>query len=176
VQQCIPSLGQQGTSQEQHPSEPRRYVDIMPPSPIVVRRLILWYSQEERQKHATPPPSRPGSMYRKGSGEANVRFQNILQVMIDTPPASPRALSAEDLDRHRGQRTASPERQFACDGWCRTRQMSATPEHGDVVCWVSSHPSIPRTDPLVFPRYPSRLLTTAKFLGMQVRGTVTVSR
>jgi len=124
----------------------------------------------------TPPSSRPGSMYRRGSGEANVRFPSLIKLMMDASPDSSLVLSAEDLNKHHGQRTASPERQFTCDGWCRTEQPSATPEHGDVVCWVSSLPPIPVLIPLLFRRYPFRLLMTAKFLGMQARGTAGASR
>ena len=85
-------------------------------------------------------------------------------------------MDVEDPNNHFGQRTASPERQFGCDGWCRTWGIFATPEYGDVVCWVSSHHSIPRVNSLVFRRYPSPLPTTAKFLGMQVQGTEAASR
>lgn len=124
----------------------------------------------------SPPPSRPGSMYRRGSGEANVRFPSLIKLMMDASPDSPLVLSVEDSNKHHGQRTASPERQFTCDGWCRTGQPSTTPEHGDVVCWVSSHPSIPVLTHLLFRRYPFRLLMTVKFLGMQARRKAGASR
>lgn len=47
---------------------------------------------------------------------------------------------------------------------------------GDVVCWVLSHPSIPRIDTPVFFVDMSRLLTMVKFLRMQARGTAGASR
>jgi len=114
----------------------------MRPSPVVARRLIPWYSQEELQKHRLP---RAGSaLYR--NGEVNVCLHSPIQLMMDGSPESSLVLSTEDLDKHLGQGTASPERQFVCDGWCHTEQPSETPEHCDVVCWVSSHPFIPRID------------------------------
>jgi len=86
----------------------------------------------------TPPSSRPNSMYGEESGEADVRFHDLIQFVMDPSPGSSLVLSAEDLNKHFGQMTASPEPQFVCDGWCRTRQPSATPEHGDVISISSS--------------------------------------
>ena len=79
----------------------------------------------------TPPRSR---MSRLGSGEHNVHSQSISQVMEMEP-----RLSDEDVDKHRGERTASPERQYnECEGWCREyMQRKGSLPHADVVCLVS---------------------------------------
>ena len=46
----------------------------------------------------------------------------------------------KDLNKHLGQRTASPERDFPCDGWCRSRQAPAAPsDHPDVISISSSN-------------------------------------
>ncbi|KAF9652770.1 peptidase C14 [Thelephora ganbajun] len=85
----------------------------------------------------SPPPSRRRSTYRKGSGEASDRFPSLLQ-LIQTGPV-PMTL-IEDPDKHYGERCASPERQFACDGWCRKmmpRKASLT--HADVISISSSN-------------------------------------
>lgn len=158
-------MGKQGRSQEQYPPKPRRYVGTIRCAPHLSSPVGL-FSITVRKNYGgtqTPPPGRPNSMYGRGSGEANIRSHNLIQPTTDASPDSSSALSADDSNKHR---TASLERQFACDGWCRMRQPLATPEHGDVVCLVSSHPSIPVLTPLLFHRYPFRFLTTAKFLGM----------
>ena len=123
----------------------RNYIGASVPCAARLSLPIVLFSGTVRRdcrSTQTPPPSRPGSVHRKGSCETNVRFYNLIQLMMDPSPDSSLVLSTEDSGKHFGQRTVSPERQF-CDGWCRTRQMSTTPEYGDVVCWVSSYPSIP---------------------------------
>ena len=89
-------------------------------------------------------------MYRKGSGEASVHFPSLIQIMMDPSPDSLPTPLTKDPNKHSGQRTASPERQFTCDGWCRKEQVSAAPEHGDVVCWGFNSSLYPSLTPLFF--------------------------
>jgi len=106
-------------------------------------------------KYTHPPlPSRPSSTHRKGSGEANVHYPGMTQqlnqpVVICPTPVPMRWI--EDSDKHCGERTTSPERQFVCEGWCRTTMpKKATLEHADVVRWILNHPSIPSYLPPCF--------------------------
>jgi len=84
-------------------------------------------------KYIPPPPlpSRPNSTYRKGSGETNVHYPGMAQQLMQ-----PMVICEE--------RTMSPERQFVCEGWCRTTtSRNATLEHADVVRWILDYHSIP---------------------------------
>jgi len=84
----------------------------------------------------SPPPSRPSSTYGMRSGGANVHFLDL--IVTDTHSEPSPAVPIEYWYYHFGQRTTSPERQFECEGWCRTRPMEATPEHADVISISSS--------------------------------------
>ena len=64
------------------------------------------------------------------------RHRSLLQLAMEEQLATEEPQQSvwfpEGLDEHLGRRTASPERKFQCDGWCRERPMLA--DHADVVC------------------------------------------
>ena len=110
------------------------------------------------------PPSRR-STYR--IGEATDHLSGILQRLQTVWVSEP--------DKHYGERCASPERQFKCEGWCRTMiPRRSTLEHPDVVRWASDNPSILSHLHPPSRRYPSLLQMMVKSLGMQVNPTATV--
>jgi len=141
------AVGQQRRTYEQYPSKRRRYVNTVYPSLSLLVGLSSGKVRRDGGDTRSLPPSRRLSTYRRGSGELNVHFSSLLQLMSetgDTCPTSVLASFVEDPDRHLGQRATSPERQFKCEGWCRDEIPSeASLEHPDVVCWTFSPLSIP---------------------------------
>ena len=81
-----------------------------------------------------------------GSGEADDYFPTVFQLaqtLDEYPPTTPIQL-AKEPGKHYGERCASPERQFKCEGWCdKGESRKVTLSHPDVVCWVVDHYSIP---------------------------------
>ena len=82
---------------------------------------------------------------RKGSREAKNRSFSLNCCAIRTTDEDPTVLGppVNDLDRHYGQRCTSPERQFPCDGWCRTTMSGTTLEYPNVVSQHFNHPLTP---------------------------------
>lgn len=133
------------------------------PSPVALSTRTV---RKNGRLSRSGPPSRPRSIYKKGSGEGEAYFASLIQVLR----------SSVDQDHHYGERTASPERQFECEGWCRgTMLRRATLVHPDVVRWHFSHPSALRIHS-GFRRYPSRRPMTVKPPGMRVRSTAIASQ
>jgi hypothetical protein len=109
----------------------------------------------------------------RGSGDGNVHFASLHQLMLEgcLPPLD------EDSNKHYGQRCASPERQFECDGWCRDRMpLQRKTSHADVVGWIKSQLSMRGTHSIGPGRSPSHRPMMVKFLGMGVHPTVAASR
>jgi len=73
-----------------------------------------------------------------GSGEGNAPSPSLFQVMeMETPPLVP---LDEDINKYCPVRSASPEPQFECEGWCRDKmQRKGSLPHADVISISSSN-------------------------------------
>ena len=105
---------------------------------IIARRLTRAVRKNGKCTRSGPP-SRRRSTFWKGSGEAEVHFPSLLQIIqsLDKCQTTKLGQLAGESDKHYGERCASPERQFVCEGWCRnTIPKRTTLDHPDVVCRI----------------------------------------
>jgi len=143
--------------------------DITHPSLLIA--LFLRAVRKNGKCTGSGPPSRHNSRSWIGSGEADVQFPSLIQVMQDKcPTTEPMQLVKEpeghrgercaspepeeydrerrtplERTRHGGERCLSPERKFKCEGWCRggnRLSRMTTFDHPDVVRWAFNRSSI----------------------------------
>ena len=158
-------------------------VSATPSETVSVRRhrgplfVVTLFHRTVRKNCDIPrpdPPNRRRSTFWKGSGEADASFIPLTRGS-DVRPTAELAQLVKEQNKHYGKRCASPERQ--CEGCvvtrCRGRRPLIIP-----MWWVgllTISPSL-NVHSLGTCRYPSRLPTMSKFLGMRVRAVATGSQ